>query len=628
MIPELGHFCLILALLCAGVQSFVPQLSARAAKAQFVFCAAALLLLVVCYLVSDLSVVNVVKNSHTLKPFLYKISGAWGNHEGSMLLWVALLSLYGFLMSGRAPVTAVRTQGLTGFGFLSFILLTSNPFGRIHPPPVDGNDLNPLLQDPGLAFHPPLLYMGYVGFSVAFSFAIAALREGKMDQAWARAVKPWVLFAWTALTAGIGLGSWWAYYELGWGGWWFWDPVENASLMPWLLGTALLHSVMVVKKREALKRWTALLAILTFSLSMLGTFLVRSGVLTSVHAFALDPARGIFILGLLGFFTGGALLLYALRAHLLSSDATFAPVSRESSLILNNLFLAVIAATVFTGTMYPLVLQALNAGAISVGPPYFHRTVLPVAVPLIALMAAGPFLPWKKAEMRGVAQKLKLSFAVSVCAALAVFAAATPHPGFSALGIGLAVWLVTGTLAKWAAHAGLPEQSLKNAWPRIRHMKASHWCLALTHAGLGIAIAGMIGTGPWTQEKLEVLEKGQTMDIAGYALTLEDVAPAFGPNYRALRGQVKVTPPGGNDFTLHPEGRYYPVAEKTTVEAAIRTSWRNDIYIVIGEQDSATEGFAVHAWIHPLVPLLWLGYTVMVLGGLIGLAGRKNEKTG
>lgn len=628
MIPELGHFCLILALLCAGIQSFVPRLSARAAKAQFVFCAAAFLLLIVCYLVSDLSVVNVVKNSHTLKPFLYKISGAWGNHEGSMLLWVALLSLYGFLMSGRAPVTAVRTQGLTGFGFLSFILLTSNPFGRIHPPPVDGNDLNPLLQDPGLAFHPPLLYMGYVGFSVAFSFAVAALRDGKMDQAWARAVKPWVLFAWTALTAGIGLGSWWAYYELGWGGWWFWDPVENASLMPWLLGTALLHSVMVVKKREALKRWTALLAILTFSLSMLGTFLVRSGVLTSVHAFALDPARGIFILGLLGFFTGGALLLYALRAHLLSSDAAFAPVSRESSLILNNLFLAVIAATVFTGTMYPLVLQALNAGAISVGPPYFHRTVLPVAVPLIALMAAGPFLPWKKAEMRGVAQKLKLSFAVSVCAALVVFAAATPHPGFSALGIGLAVWLVTGTLAKWAAHAGLPEQSLKNAWPRIRHMKASHWCLALTHAGLGIAIAGMIGTGLWTQEKLEVLKKGQSMDLAGYTLTLEDIAPSFGPNYRALRGHVKVTPPRERDFMLFPEGRYYPVAEKTTVEAAIRTSWHNDIYVVIGEQDSATEGFAVHAWIHPLVPFLWLGYTIMVLGGLIGLVGRKNEKTG
>lgn len=617
MIPELGHFCLILAFLCAGVQAAIPALSVRAARAQFALCLLAFAALVWCFVTTDLSVLAVVKNSHTMKPLLYKISAVWGNHEGSILLWVTMLAGYGGALSlSKNHVRVLQAQGAIGFGFLAFMLLASNPFARVLFPPVDGDDLNPLLQDPVLAIHPPMLYLGYVGFSVAFSFALAALRDGSIAKGWAAFVKPWVLFAWATLTAGIALGSWWAYYELGWGGWWFWDPVENASLMPWLLGTALLHSVIVMEKRGGLARWTLLLAILTFSLSMLGTFLVRSGVLTSVHAFALDPRRGVFILGLLGFYTGGALFLYAMRAAKMGDDALFAPVSREGAIVLNNLFLSVAAATVMTGTLYPLFMQAAGGDPVSVGPPYFNATVLPLLAPMVFLMGAGPFLSWKTADLRGVFQRLRLAAIAAVLAALAVSVLKMPHPGIAIGGVGASVWLITATLANWAEAA---RSGGKIDWPRIRGMRAARWSLSFAHLGLGVAALGMIGTTLWTKENMAAMKPGDKMALGGYELELKDVVPAFGPNYNAMRARIEARGNGGA-FVLSPERRLYPAAQgSSTVEVGIRTSFYDDVYVALGNYDEKAGTWVVHAWVHPLVPFLWVGFSLMALGGFIGL---------
>src|SRR5580700_5727636 len=469
MIDEIGHFALVLALCIAAVQIVVPLYGASrhddaliavarpAALAQFAFIATAFFALMHAYATSDFSLVNVAANSSVAKPLLYKITGVWSNHEGSMLLWVFMLAVFGAgvaLFGGNLPpelrARVLSVQGMIGFGFLIYILFSSNPFLRLDPVPADGDGLNPILEDRGLAFHPPMLYAGYVGFSISFCFAIAALIEGRVDPAWARWVRPWTLAAWCALTIGIAMGSWWSYYTLGWGGWWYWDPVENASFMPWIIGTALLHSAIVVEKRDTLKAWTILLAILTFSLSLIGTFLVRSGVLTSVHAFASDPLRGVFILLLLGIATGGALLLFAIRAPTLQGGGMFAPISREGGLLLNNLLLTTACATVLLGTLYPLALEALTGDKISVGPPFFDMTFVPIMIPLLIAMAVGPLLSWKRGDLWAALQRLKLAFAIAAFVAVLTLSVTGAKSIGAACGLALAAWVLVATIVEWA----------------------------------------------------------------------------------------------------------------------------------------------------------------------------------
>ncbi len=640
MIPELGHYALVLALLLAIVQSTLPLVGAARRDAQWMAVAEpaavgqlalvllAFLALTYAYVVSDFTVLNVVQNSHSAKPLLYKLSGVWGNHEGSMVLWVLILALFGAMVALfghnlpdtlRARVLAV--QGMIGVAFLLFILATSNPFERVFPPPLDGEDLNPLLQDPGLAFHPPLLYFGYVGFSIAFSFAVAALLEGRVDAAWARWVRPWTLAAWSGLTLGIALGSWWAYYELGWGGWWFWDPVENASLMPWLAGTALLHSAIVVEKRDALKTWTILLAILTFGLSLLGTFLVRSGILTSVHAFAVDPERGVFILAMLAVAVGGALALYAWQAPSLRGGGLFAPVSREGALVLNNLLLTTATATVFIGTLYPLFLEAAGGGRVSVGPPFFEATFVPLMVPLVAAMAAGPLLAWKRADLAGALGRLKAAAALTVAVVLASLYAFTGGPVLALLGVALAAWAFFGALTEVAERVRLFRVPLPDSWRRARGLPRSAWGMALAHAGLGVALAGMVGSTAWMSERIALMAPGDSQEIAGYTVIFDRVEQVAGPNYAADRGVFTVAA-GNARFLLTPEKRWYPVAQRTTTEAAIRTTWLADLYVVLGDpRDDGT--WTVRLYHHPLVPWIWLGAVLMAAGGLVSLSDRR-----
>ena len=512
MIVELGHFALTMGFVVAWVQMLIPMIGtirgnqawmavARpAAILQFLLILGAFLSLTYAYLVSDFSVANVIANSHSAKPLIYKISGVWGNHEGSMILWVMILTLYGAIFSivGRnLPIRfyawVLSIQATIGCGFLGFILLTSNPFLRVDPPRFDGNDLNPLLQDPALALHPPFLYLGYVGFSITFSFALAALIEKRVDSTWARWLKPWLMSAWSFLTLGIGLGSWWAYYTLGWGGWWFWDPVENASLMPWLVATALLHARVVVEKRDALKSWSVLLAIATFALSLIGTFLVRSGILTSVHTFAVDPERGVFILALLTFFIGGALILYMIRAVHLHDTGLFTPISREGALMLNNLLLSTSAIVVFIGTLYPLFLEIINAGRVSVGAPYFNMTFIPLMIPLAIAMTVGPRMGWKKSDLKAIFHRLKIVIAITVSSAFIVLLLRKENPMIAIVGMGLAIWVVCGTGADIAERLKLFTIPLIQSWQRARHLPRSIWSTAIAHAGIGILIAGMTG---------------------------------------------------------------------------------------------------------------------------------------
>src|SRR5689334_2021800 len=511
-------------------------LANNTALAQLALVALAFGALVHAYVTSDFSVLNVVENSHSMKPLLYKVTGVWGNHEGSMLLWVLILSLFGAAVAWfgdnlppalRARVLAV--QGMIGSGFLLFILLTSDPFQRLMPAPVDGRGLNPVLQDPGLAFHPPFLYLGYVGFSVAFSFAVAALIEGRVDAAWARWVRPWTLAAWVFLTVGIALGSWWAYYTLGWGGWWAWDPVENASLMPWLLGTALLHSAIVVEKRDALKSWTILLAIMTFAMSLIGTFLVRSGVLTSVHSFAVDPARGLFILGILVVSIGGSLLLFALRAPALQGGGLFAPISREGGLVLNNLLLATATATVFVGTLYPLFLDLVGGGTVSVGAPFFNATFVPLMVPLVLAMAAGPLLAWKRADLLGALQRLWVAL-VGAAAVLAVGWWIEGGPLTALLGLALATWLLLGSLVELAERLKLG-RGLGQAWQRARVLPRASYGMTLAHAGLAVTIIGITGASAWRGEEIRIMHPGESVTVAGTTYRFDGVSPGRGPNY-------------------------------------------------------------------------------------------------
>jgi cytochrome c-type biogenesis protein CcmF len=643
MITEIGHFALVLALCIAVLQSTVPLIGASrgdaaltgwarpAALAQFLFVAIAFFALMYAYAVSDFSLVNVANNSNSMKPLVYKLSGVWSNHEGSMLLWVFILALFGAAVAAfgrnlppglRARVLAV--QAMIGVGFLLFILLTSNPFLRLFPVPPDGNGLNPILQDRGLAFHPPCLYLGYVGFSISFCFAIAALIEGRVDPAWARWVRPWTLAAWCALTIGIAMGSWWAYYTLGWGGWWFWDPVENASFMPWLVGTALLHSAIVVEKREALKTWTILLAIIAFSLSLIGTFLVRSGVLTSVHAFATDPLRGVFILLLLGVYTGGALLLYAWRAPQLQGGGLFAPISREGGLLLNNLLLATAAATVLLGTLYPLFLDVVAHQKVSVGPPYFNMTFIPIMVPLIAAMAIGPMLPWKRGDLWAALSRLKLAFLAVAAAAAITLAVAGVRSIGAACALALAAWLFAATLIELADRVRLFVDPLPSVLRRAWRLPRAAWGMTSAHAGMAVVIAGIAGSTAWTEEKIVDARPGQSFEIAGYTITLDAVNDVTEPDHKATRADMRLLQGDRLITELHPEKRFFAVENGTATGVAIRTNFLSDVYAVIGDADGKG-GYTLRLYWNPLVPWIWLGAALMAFGGLVSLTDRRHR---
>ncbi len=643
MIAELGHFALILALALAVAQGTLPLIGAArgiapwiglapsAAMGQALFTAFAFGCLTYAYVTSDFSVLNVAQNSHTLKPMLYKISGVWGNHEGSLLLWQLILAVFGAAVAvfgaplpGTLRARVLSIQGLIGVGFLLFILLTSNPFDRLLPAPLEGKGLNPLLQDPGLAFHPPFLYLGYVGFSVAFSFAIAALIEGRVDPAWARWVRPWTLAAWIFLTIGIAMGSWWAYYELGWGGWWFWDPVENASFMPWLAGTALLHSAVVVEKREALKSWTVLLAILTFSLSLLGTFLVRSGVLNSVHAFATDPTRGLFILIFLGIVVGGSLALYAWRAPALSSVGIFAPLSREGALVLNNLLLAVATGAVLLGTLYPLALDAIASQKVSVGPAYFNSVFIPLMAPLCAAIAVGPLLAWKRGDLASALGRLGFAGGAAILGLLLALWLRGDGPWLSLLGLALGAWLGVGALTEWATRIKLFQASPKESLNRARHLPRAAWGMLVAHLGVAVMILGITVSETWQIEKQLVMKAGDVVSVGPVQYRFLGVQPVQGPNYLATQGRFELIRDGKVVDLLLPSQRRYQQPPMETTEAAIRPSLFADLYAVVGEGD-AQRGHAVRLYWKPMVSWIWLGALVMAFGGLLSLSDRRHR---
>lgn len=646
MTPELGHFVLALALALALVQSTIPLFGAargnllwmRSARStafgQVVFVGLAFAALMRAFVVSDFTVLNVANNSHSLKPMIFKVAATWGSHEGSLLLWVFILTIFGAAVAAfgsNLPETlrarTLAMQAWISVGFLSFLLFTSNPFERVFPPPLDGADLNPLLQDIGLAMHPPLLYFGYVGFSIVFSFAAAALIEGRIDTAWARWVRPWTLAAWISLTAGIALGSWWAYYELGWGGWWFWDPVENVSFMPWLLGTALLHSAIVTEKRDAFKSWTILLAILTFSLSLLGTFVVRSGLLTSVHAFAVDPERGLYILGLLAISIGGSLALYAWRAPMMEGGGLFKPISREAGLLLNNVILATATGTVLFGTLYPLFLEAVSGDKISVGPPFFNGAFVPMMLPLVFVMGLGPFLSWKRADLVGVLQRVRFVVVLAVLATLAIWYFAKGGPVLAYLSILIALWLFFASLREWALRVRLFEVPLQESIRRARNLPRAAHGMTLAHAGVAVLMIGMIGSSVWKSEEIAFVEPGTSVNIAGFDVTFEGVQRVRGPNYIADQGTLRVERGGSFVTALKPERRSYPVAQSTTTESAIRSTLAGDLYASITEPslDKAEESGAwtLRILYEPFVGLLWLGAAMLVIGGSLSLSDRR-----
>jgi len=644
MIAEIGHFSLILALLVAMVQAVLPMRGAargntrwmalgdHAALVQCALIGLAFLALTWCYVTSDFSVLNVAENSHSDKPLLYKISGVWGNHEGSMLLWVFTLSLYGAavaLWGGHLPpalrARALAVQAMVGIGFLLFILFTSNPFWRADPAPFNGNGLNPMLQDPGLAFHPPFLYLGYVGSSMAFSFAMAALLEGRVDAAWARWVRPWTLAAWSFLTIGIAMGAWWAYYTLGWGGWWSWDPVENASFMPWLAGAALIHSTIVVEKRDALKGWTMLLTILTFSLSLLGTFLVRSGILTSVHSFASDPARGVFVLALLALVTGGALLLYALRAPALKGGGLFAPISREGALLLNTVLLATAAAAVLLGTLYPLIAGALHLGKLSVGAPFFNALFLPLMMPVALLMAIGSMLPWKRGDLAGAMQRLKLAAVLALLVLAGVWLAQGGAVSMlaTAFWMGLAAWLFFGTLQEFAGRIHLFRAPWRECWARARNLPRAAYGMTIAHAALAIVILGITGTSSGSTEKIQVMRVGDRVAIADYTVTLTAVeAGVRGPNYTATQARFTLSRDEEILAEMQPEKRLYTMPPRPTTHAAIRTNLLSDVHVVLGEPDGSG-GYVTTLYHKPLTAFIFIGALLIAAGGLVALTDRR-----
>ncbi len=641
MIIEFGHFALILALLVAAFQTVVPAIGARtndarlmqvaepAAVSQLFLLLIAFVALMHAYITSDFSVANVATNSHSTKPLIYKISGVWGNHEGSMLLWVMILALFGAavaLFGNNLPPTlkanVLAVQASIALAFLLFIVLTSDPFARLEIPPADGQGLNPILQDPALAFHPPFLYTGYVGFSIAFSFAIAALIEGRIDAAWARWVRPWTLAAWMFLTIGIAMGSWWAYYEHGWGGWWFWDPVENASFMPWLAGTALLHSALVMEKREALKVWTILLAILTFSLSLMGAFIVRSGVLTSVHSFAVDPERGVFILGILVFFTGGGLALFALRAKDMRIGGLFAPISREGSLVLNNLLLVTSTATVLIGTLYPLVLEAATGDKISVGPPFFNMTFGPLMLPLLLAMPFGPLMAWKRGDAYAAAQRLMFAVIAALVVVVAVYATFARGPWLAPFGIALGVFVMMGALTEWATRIKLGAAPTAEVVRRARNLPRSNYGTLLAHFGVGLMVVGIVATSAYQEERILVMKPGDGVEVGGYTVAFKGASPGRGPNYREEIAKFDVTRGDAAIALLEPSKRVYDAPPQPTTESGIHASWRGDLYVVIGD-DQGGGAYAVRAYFNPLVRFIWLGALIMFIGGGVSLSDRR-----
>jgi cytochrome c-type biogenesis protein CcmF len=639
MIVELGHFTLVLAFMVALVQSILPMWGAYrrdarlmaiadpAAIVQFVLIATSFAALTYAFVTSDFSVKLVVDNSHTAKIMLYKFAGVWGNHEGSLLLWVLILAGFGACavwFGDNLPATlkarVLAVQGSIGVAFLAFMLWTSNPFLRLEIPPMNGSDLNPLLQDPGLAFHPPFLYLGYVGLSMSFSFAIAALLEGRIDAAWGRWVRPWTLAAWIFLTIGIAMGSWWAYYELGWGGFWFWDPVENASFMPWLIAAALLHSAIVVEKRESLKAWTILLAILAFGFSLTGTFIVRSGVITSVHAFANDPERGVFILMILGFFMGGALTLFAFRANALEAKGMFSMVSRETALIANNLLLAVSAFVVFVGTIWPLVAELLFSRKLSVGVPFFDAAFTPFMVIIAIILPVGAMLPWKRAEVGRTLRQLRGALALSVALGLLIFAMQTGRSSLGPIGTALGAWVVLGAVTDLWARSG--RGSIASRLARVTRLPRADWGKALSHSGLGITIFAVVAITAWSTEDIRVVKVGETFPLGDYEITLQSVYPVEGPNYQSTTADMLITKAGAEVTVLHPEKRFYPVAGMPTTEAAISQGFSHDIYVVIGDAQDAG-GYAVRTYIKPFADWIWGGTLMMALGGLFSLSDRR-----
>ena len=637
MIPELGHFALALAVALAFAQGvigiFAPGLrdprAMRAAPAlalsHFLAIGAAFLGLIYAGVVSDFTVENVADYSSSLVPLVYRITGTWGNHDGSMILWCFILSLCGATVAafGHNLPTSLRARvlgvlGLVSGGFLLFTLTVSDPFVRLWPPPLDGAGVNPILQDPGLAFHPPVLYTGYVGFSVAFAFAIAALIEGRIDAAWGRWVRPWALTSWCFLTAGISLGSWWSYYTLGWGGYWFWDPVENAALLPWLSGTALLHCAIVVEKREALKAWTVLLAITTFSFSLSGTFLVRSGILNSVHSFAAAPDQGLFILALLGVTIGGSLILFAVRAPVLAASGVFSPLSRESALIVNNIFLCSIAAVVFTGTLYPPFADLLFGIQLSVGAPFFDQTVLPLTAPLIIAMAIGPLLPWKRAALRPALERIWM---VAVIAVVVFAVMAGESNAVTALGLAGGVWVVLSALSDIAERIKLFRGSLRESLARLSALPRAAFGAALGHIGFGVLALGIAGMTLATQ-KVIVMQPGQTTELGGYDWTLNDIHDAPGPNYSQRVADVTIGKNGKPFLTLHPSRRMFINPPVTTNDASIHTNGFQDIYVVFAAEP-AGGGAELRLNRHPLAPEIWFGGLIMALGGALSLSDRR-----
>ena len=638
MIPEIGHIALILALAMAIIQAFFPVVGAHrgiqswialarpVARAHLLFLLIAYGCLTYAFLVSDFSVRYVATNSNTELPIIYRISGVWGAHEGSLLLWALTLALWTgavSVFSRNVPqamlARVIGVMGMVSIGFLLFMLLTSNPFDRLLNAPAEGRDLNPLLQDPGLAIHPPMLYMGYVGFSVAFAFAIAAMLGGRLDAAWARWSRPWTNVAWVFLTLGIMLGSWWAYYELGWGGWWFWDPVENASFMPWLVGTALMHSLAVTEKRGAFKAWTVLLAIFAFSLSLLGTFLVRSGVLTSVHAFATDPGRGVFILMFLGVVIGGSLLLYSWRASQIRSSVKFALVSRDTGLLLNNVFLVVAAVAVLLGTLYPLVLDALGAGKISVGPPYFNTVFVPLTVPLAVFMGIAALARWKEDSAERLARKLLLPLVVSVAAGFALTALLAPSFTWGAvLGLVLAIWVTLTTMVWLIDRAG----GRRSFWQTLVTLPRGGWGMMSGHLGMAVFIVGVSLTSIYSTEKDLRLEAGESYSLGGYEFLFKGVSPFRGPNFTGDRGVVEVSRDGVLVATLLPEKRDYRSGMPMT-EAGIDAGLTRDLFVALGEPLGHQGAWSVRVYHKPFIRWIWLGAIFMALGGLLAATDRR-----
>jgi cytochrome c-type biogenesis protein CcmF len=643
-LAEVGTFALCLALALSITQTGLSaagrlRRSAAlagagegAALAAFLAVATAFAVLMHAFVVSDFSVANVAANSHTEKPLLYRVAGTWGSHEGSMLLWCLALTGCGAALAGFGrglprglKSLAVAAQGTLGTVFLAYTVFASNPLARLLEPPVEGRSLNPLLQDPALAVHPPFLYSGYVGMSVAFSLAVAALIEGRVDAAWARWVRPWALGAWSLLTVGITLGAFWAYYELGWGGWWFWDPVENASFMPWLAATALLHSAVVTEKRGALAGWTVFLALAAFSFSMLGAFLVRSGVLTSVHAFAVDPTRGVLLLTILGVTAGSGFALFAWRAPALRHGGLFAPISRESALVLNNVLLAAALATVLLGTLYPLIREAISGEAISVGPPYFTLTFVPLMALLLLLVPAGPLLAWKRGDAAGVVQRLWVAAAAAVAVGLAGIALASPDKAWGVAGLALGVWLIAGAAAELLERIRAFRVPLGDSWRRLTGLPLGAWGMTLAHAGVGIFVLGAVFETAWKQEAAEALPIGGQMQVGAYHLVLEKVGDADGPNYEAERGLIRATRGGREVCAGEPERRFYPAGGQTTSEVSICQQGLSHLYLVLGERRGppAAPVWLVRAYWNPWASLIFIGPVIMALGGLVSLSDRR-----